>query len=324
MSVLVTGGAGFIGSACLRRLLERGEDAVVLDAFETTLYERGAKERNLQWAGDAGDFTFVEGDVRDEALLEQIFADHAIDRVLHFAAVAGVRPSIQKPVHYYDINVTGTAKLLKVGRAHGVTDYVLASSSSVYGGNEKTPFAEADRVDQPISPYAASKLSMEVLARTDQHLHDGNITCLRFFTVYGPRQRPEMAIHKFMRLMSQGESIPMYGDGTSGRDYTYVDDIVSGVMGALDHLDGFRVYNLGGDRVVRLRQLIETIADVLGVPPQIDELPMQPGDVEITNADIDRARHDLGYEPQTRIEEGVAKMWEWYQREFDVEESAAE
>lgn len=315
MTFLLTGGAGFIGSACLAQFLRDSKDVVVLDSFESTLYERQLKEKQLEWARKTGDFEFIEGDVRDEVLLRQIFSEHDISRVLHIAAVAGVRPSIEKPALYYDINVTGTSRVLKVGREHGVENFVLASSSSVYGGNEKTPFAEMDPVDRPVSPYAASKRAMEILARTDQELHGGNITCLRFFTVYGPRQRPQMAIHKFMRLMEQGEPIPMFGDGTSGRDYTFLNDIVDGVMRSIEHLDGFQIYNLGGDRVIRLRELIDAIGKVIDVEPQINQLPMQPGDVVITNADISKARRELGYEPQTSLEEGLEKMWAWYQRE---------
>jgi UDP-glucuronate 4-epimerase len=315
MTILLTGGAGFIGSACLSRFLQDGEDVVVVDNFEPTLYDRSLKEAQLAWARESGDFEFIEGDVRDEALLREIFSARDISLVLHIAAVAGVRPSIEKPALYFDTNVTGTTRVLQVGREYGVEDFVLASSSSVYGGNEKTPFSESDAVDSPVSPYAASKLAMEILARTDQHLHGGNITCLRFFTVYGPRQRPQMAIHKFMRLMEQGESIPMFGDGSSGRDYTYVDDIVSGVMGAIENLDRFRIYNLGGDRVIRLRELIDAIATVVGVESKIDQLPMQPGDVMITNADISKARQELEYEPQTTLEEGLEKMWAWYKNE---------
>jgi UDP-glucuronate 4-epimerase len=312
MTILLTGGAGFIGSACLARFLRDGREVVVVDNFEETLYGRELKERQLEWARGFGAFEFVEGDVRDEALLGELFGAHDVELVLHIAAVAGVRPSIEKPALYFDVNVTGTQRVLQVGRAHGVEDFVLASSSSVYGGNEKTPFSESDPVDDPVSPYAASKLAMEVLARTDQKLHGGNVTCLRFFTVYGPRQRPQMAIHKFMRFLHEGKTIPMYGDGTSGRDYTYVDDIVDGVMGAIEGLDGYRVYNLGGDRVVRLRELIDKIAEVVGVEPQIEQLPMQPGDVEITNADVSRARDEIGYEPQVGLEEGLRRMWGWY------------
>ncbi len=314
MNILITGAAGFIGSACAVDFLRRGDDVIIVDSFESTLYERSLKEDNLAWVKEYGDIAFYEDDIRDKEAMAAIFEAHDVDLVVHLAAVAGVRPSIENAPLYYDINVTGTSALIEVARAHGVDDFVLASSSSVYGGNEKTPFAEADPVDSPISPYAASKRSLELLARTDHHLHGGNISCLRFFTVYGPRQRPEMAIHKFMRLLDEGESIPMFGDGTSGRDYTYIDDIVQGVVAAAERLDGFRIYNLGGDRVTRLKELIDTIGEVLGVEPNIDQLPMQPGDVEITNADLTRSRAELGYDPQTSIREGIEKMWAWYQR----------
>jgi UDP-glucuronate 4-epimerase len=312
MSVLITGGAGFIGSACAVELLSRDEEVVIIDSFEPTLYGRDRKEANLEWIAEHGDAVFYEVDIRDEQAVGDIFNAHNIELVIHLAAVAGVRPSIVQAPLYYDINVTGTSKLMEIGRANGVSDFVLASSSSVYGGNEKTPFAEEDPVDSPISPYAASKLSMEHLAKTFHHLHGGNITCLRFFTVYGPRQRPEMAFYKFMRLMDEGEAIPMFGDGSSGRDYTFIDDIVQGVVAAAECLDGFRVYNLGGDEVTRLAEMIETIADVLGVEPNIDQLPMQPGDVPLTNADLTRSRAELGYEPNTSLREGIEKMWAWY------------
>jgi|SRR5690554_1910007 len=313
MSILLTGGAGFIGSACLVRLLSKGKRVVVLDSFEPTLYKRALKEKHLKWARAYGDFDFIEGDIRDEDRLQAVFAKHSISVVLHIAAIAGVRPSISQPDLYVDVNLTGTALLLKVARAHGVEKFVLASSSSVYGGNTKTPFSEADPVDAPISPYAATKRSMELLAKTDHHLHGGDITCLRFFTVYGPRQRPQMAIHKFMRLIAQDKPIPMFGDGTSARDYTYIDDIVSGVMGAIENLDGYRIYNLGGDQVVSLRELIDEISEVVGRKAKIEQLPMPPGDVMITYADIQQASKDLGYKPETSLKSGLRKMWAWYQ-----------
>ncbi|MFP4596734.1 MAG: NAD-dependent epimerase/dehydratase family protein [Persicimonas sp.] len=314
MNILITGAAGFIGSACAVGFLRRGDDVIIVDSFESTLYERSLKEDNLAWVKSHGEVSFYEDDIRERDAMEKIFEAHDVDLVVHLAAVAGVRPSIENAPLYYDINVTGTATLIEVARARGVEDFVLASSSSVYGGNEKTPFAESDPVDSPISPYAASKRALELLARTDQHLHGGNISCLRFFTVYGPRQRPEMAIHKFMRLLDDGESIPMFGDGTSGRDYTYIDDIVQGVVAAAERLDGFRIYNLGGDRVTHLKELIDTIGEVLGVEPDIEQLPMQPGDVDITNADLTRSRTELGYDPQTSIREGIEEMWAWYQQ----------
>jgi UDP-glucuronate 4-epimerase len=314
MNILLTGAAGFIGSACAVDFLRRGDQVIIVDSFESTLYDRSSKEANLAWVAEHGDVTSFEKDIRDKDAMEAIFDKNDVDLVVHLAAVAGVRPSIENAPHYYDINVTGTATLIEVARAHGVEDFVLASSSSVYGGNEKTPFAEDDPVDSPISPYAASKRALELLASTDQHLHGGNISCLRFFTVYGPRQRPEMAIHKFMRLLDEGESIPMFGDGTSGRDYTYIDDIVQGVVAAAERLDGFRIYNLGGDRVTRLKELIYSIGDVVGVEPDITQMPMQPGDVDITNADLTRSRAELGYDPKSSIRDGLEKMWTWYQQ----------
>lgn len=312
-TILLTGGAGFIGSSCLESFLRRGENVIVVDNFESTLYERSIKERNLAEARRVGDFVFEEVDIRDAAEMSRIFDEHDIDLVVHLAAVAGVRPSIENAPLYFDINVTATSLLLELGRKHGIDDYVLASSSSVYGGNTKTPFAEDDPVEEPVSPYAASKLALEILAKTHVHLHGGNVSCLRFFTVYGPRQRPEMAIHKFMRIIDEGGTIPMFGDGTTGRDYTYVDDIVQGVEKTIENLDGYAVYNLGGDKVVLLKDLIETIAEVVGKPAKIDQLPMQPGDVPLTMADLSRSRQRLGYDPQTPIREGVEKMWDWYQ-----------
>lgn len=311
-TILLTGGAGFIGSACLRRFLNQGDRVIVVDNFESTLYPRPLKEANLAWAREAGDFEFAEYDIRNAPSMRSIFANNSIDLVVHLAAVAGVRPSIENAPLYFDINVTATSLLLELGREHGVENFVLASSSSVYGGNTKTPFSEDDPVESPVSPYAASKLALEILARTHHHLHGGNLTCLRFFTVYGPRQRPEMAIHKFMRLIDQGATIPMFGDGTTGRDYTYIDDIVQGVERSIDGLDGFGIYNLGGDKVVLLKELIDIIARIVGKPARIEQLPMQPGDVELTMADLSRSRSELGYAPATSIQEGVAKMWEWY------------
>ena len=323
-TVLITGGAGFIGSSCASRLLQENCDVVILDSFETTLYEPASKRRNLDWLRLAGEYDLVEGDVRCPKTLRSIFEDHDIDAVLHFAAVAGVRPSIEKAPYYFDINVTGTSRLMEIARESGVERFYLASSSSVYGGNEKTPFSETDPVEDPISPYAASKRSMELLARTFHNLYGGEVICLRFFTVYGPRQRPGMAIHKFMRILDEGGTIPMFGDGSSGRDYTYISDIVDGVMASMydrtkgreapgEQRDGsFRIYNLGGDEVIRLHELISAIGETVGTEPDIEQLPEQPGDVEITNADVTRARQELGYEPQVSLREGLEKMWEWY------------
>jgi UDP-glucuronate 4-epimerase len=311
--LLLTGGAGFIGSSCLAAWLERGDQVTVVDSFEATLYDRATKEANLAWARGRGAFDFAEIDLRDRAALDRVMAAAAPERVVHMAAVAGVRQSIAAAPHTFDVNVTGTAQLLAAGRAAGVREFVLASSSSVYGGNVKTPFAEDDPVGRPISPYAASKRAMELMARADQHLHGGHITCLRLFTVYGPRQRPEMAFHKFMRLIDGGAPVPMFGDGSTGRDYTYVGDIVQGVTRALGALDGFRIYNLGSDRVVRLADAIALIAEVVGKPARIAPLPAQPGDVDLTSADLTRSRAELGYAPKTDLRAGLEAMWAWYQ-----------
>jgi len=313
MNILITGGAGFIGSACAVEALGRGWSVTILDSFDETLYERSRKDANLAWIETHGAVRFIEGDLRDGQTLGEVFGSRdTFDVILHLAALAGVRPSIQLAPTYYDVNVTGTMRLIEHARARGMSRFVLASSSSVYGGNEKTPFAESDPVHEPISPYAASKLAMEIAARTDWSLHGGDITCLRFFTVYGPRQRPEMAMHKFMRLMADGEPIPMFGDGTTGRDYTFIDDIVDGVFRSIERPDGFAIYNLGGDRVVTLSSLIQAIGDVVGVEPKIDTLPMQPGDVLLTNADLTIARATLGFAPRTSLEQGLSKMWAWF------------
>jgi len=312
MRILLTGGAGFIGSAVLVALLQRGERVTVVDVFEETLYPRWRKERNLEWAREHGDFEFFEVDIRDAEAMGKIF-ESGFDAVIHLAAVAGVRPSILKAPLYFDINVTATSLLLELGRKAGIDRFVLASSSSVYGNNKKVPFAEDDDVSSPVSPYAASKYALEILSKTHVHLHGGHVTCLRFFTVYGPRQRPEMAMHKFMDLIAKGEPVPMFGDGRTARDYTYIDDIVAGVIASLDRPNGLKIYNLGGDRVVHLDELIAAIGEVVGKTPVVEQLPMQPGDVPITNADLTRSRAELDYDPQTPLEVGLERMWAWFQ-----------
>jgi len=314
MKILVTGGAGFIGSAIAADLLSRGEQVLVLDALDETLYDEATKRRNLSWLAEHGSFDLVEGDVGDAEALADLFGRYPIGRVVHLAALAGVRQSIANPASYFDVNATGTARLLQAGRRAGVTDFVVASSSSVYGANSKTPFAETDPVDRPMSPYAASKRAMELLCAADVSLHGGNISCLRFFTVYGPRQRPDMAIHKFMRLLSAGDAIPMFGDGTSARDYSFIDDVVVAARAALERPRGFRLYNVGGDRVTTLRALIDVIGDIAGVAPRIEELPVQPGDVTITHADLTRSREELGYTPDTPLRDGLERMWQWYRQ----------
>ncbi len=312
--IMVTGGAGFIGSHLCDRLLARGDEVVALDNLDD-YYDPAIKLRNLQQARDHQSFTFVEGDIRDAALLTKLGKTHNFDAIVHLAARAGVRPSIEQPTLYNDVNLVGTSRLLEFSQSHSIDHFVFASSSSVYGERTQTPFRETDRVDHPVSPYAATKKGGELLCHTFHHLFDLNVACLRFFTVYGPRQRPEMAIHRFTRMIDAGEAIPVFGDGTSQRDYTYIDDIVDGVIAALDRNRGYRVFNLGNHRMVTLSELVETIGSALGRNPEIDRQPNQPGDVSITCADISRAQEELGYQPSTPIEEGVRKFVDWYQQE---------
>ena len=257
----------------------------------------------------------MEGDIRDEECLDALFAEGRFEAVIHLAAMAGVRPSLLDPLHYEDVNVRGTLLLMeRIRRAEGCR-FVFASSSSVYGSNESVPFTELDDIHHPVSPYAATKRAGELHAFTYHHLYGIPTTCLRFFTVYGPRQRPEMAIHKFVRMALAGEALPFYGDGTTARDYTYIDDIVQGVVAALDRCEGYEIYNLGESETTSLSELVETIGGALGVEISLDRQPMQPGDVVITYADVSKAKERLGYAPRVLIPDGVARFVEWYQRE---------
>jgi UDP-glucuronate 4-epimerase len=312
--VLVTGGAGFIGSHLCQRLLREGHTIVCLDNFDP-FYDTAIKRRNLeeiQATTGEGAFQLVEGDIRDAEFLEDLFRGSSFDLVVHLAARAGVRPSLEQPLLYDEVNVTGTLNLLEACREFGVMDMIFGSSSSVYGTNSKIPFAEEDRLEAMISPYAVTKRIGELFCYTYHHLYGMNIFCLRFFTVYGPRQRPEMAIHKFARLILQGEKIPLYGDGTSQRDYTYIDDIIDGVMGAVRNLKGYNIFNLGESKTVPLRALVSLLEKILGEKAKIEELPEQPGDVPITYADITKTRRLLGYDPQVGIEEGVDRFVRWF------------
>jgi len=315
MKVLLTGGAGFIGSHLAERLLAEGHAVVALDNFDP-FYGRSIKERNLAASRDHDGFRLVEGDIRD---VEALAALPDVDTVVHLAALAGVRPSIERPSEYHDVNVNGTVALLEFARSRGIGRFIFGSSSSVYGNNEKVPFAESDAVDHPISPYAATKKAGELTCHTYHHLFEMGMVCLRFFTVYGPRQRPDLAIHKFTRLMSDGEPVPMFGDGSTRRDYTYIDDILQGVMGALRLLDEkpdcYEVINLGESETIDLSRMIRTIADALDVEPHIERLPTQPGDVDRTYADISKARDVLGYDPQVEFEQGIAQFVAWYRHE---------
>ena len=312
-NVLVTGGAGFIGSHLVARLLAEGQWRVaVVDDFND-FYDPALKRRNVAPHLGREGFSLFEADIRDRAALDEIFRATTFDCVVHLAARAGVRPSLAEPVLYTQTNIDGTVNLLELSRARGVEQFVFGSSSSVYGENEKVPFAEEDPVNRPISPYAATKAAGELLCHTYSHLFGLRCVCLRFFTVYGARQRPDLAIHKFARLISRGEPVPVFGDGTTRRDYTYVDDIVAGVRAAMDYRESdYEVINLGGSRTVSLSELIALLERELGREAVIDRQPTQPGDVPQTYADVTKARRLLGYDPRTPIEEGIRRFVEWY------------
>ncbi len=312
MNIFVTGAAGFIGSNLCEALIARQDRVVGLDNFDA-FYAREIKEANLASLRQNPAFSFIEGDIRSAPDMDRAFAELGrVDLVVHLAALAGVRPSIKEPARYQDVNIGGTTSILEAMRRHGTTRLVFGSSSSVYGNNAKVPFSEDDPVDFPISPYAATKRACELLCHTYHHLFAMDIFCLRFFTVYGPRQRPDLAIHKFTRLMADGEKIPMFGNGTTRRDYTHVRDIIQGIMAAAEKLQGYRIYNLGESQTTMLRDLIDLIAESLGVQPKIDKQPSQPGDVEQTYADISRAREELGYAPCIKVAQGIPEFVEWY------------
>jgi len=312
-TVLITGAAGFIGSHLARALLGRGAVVVGLDNFDDfydPAIKRGRAEELLELG--RGRFELIEGDIRDEAAVAAAYAK-GVTGTIHLAARAGVRPSIEQPALYTSVNVLGTTVMLDAARdACPEAPFLLASSSSVYGNNEKIPFAEVDGVEAPISPYAATKRSCELIARTYHELHAMPIACLRYFTVYGPSQRPDLAIAKFIRLIDAGEPVPMFGDGSTSRDYTYVDDIVAGVVAAGERIraHGYRIWNLGSDRPVTLRDMIKTIGRAVGREPVIDRRPIPPGDVDRTFADLTRSRAELGYGPTTEFESGVARQYE--------------
>lgn len=320
-TILITGGAGFIGSHLSERLLKEGNKVLVIDNFNN-YYDPAIKRNNVEEVKKTciknsislDNYKVFEGDIRDNEFLKEVFSNK-IDSIMHLAAMAGVRPSIQDPALYYDVNITGTVNLLERCREAGIKQFVFSSSSSVYGNNEKVPFAESDRVDNPISPYAATKKSGELLCHTYHHLFDMNIACLRFFTVYGPRQRPDLAINKFTSLILEDKEIPFYGDGTTSRDYTFVEDIVTGIVASINYINTedkvFEIFNIGGDKTVSLIEMVETIEEVLGKKAKINRLPMQPGDVNRTCADITHSKKVLGYSPQTTFKEGIKKFIAW-------------
>jgi UDP-glucuronate 4-epimerase len=311
VTTLVTGGAGFVGSHLCERLLAENHEVISLDCYDD-FYDPATKRDNLAQCREHARFQEVDGDIRDGSILAAL---PDVETVVHLAARAGVRPSIQNPVLYNDVNVGGALSLLEFARERGLRRFIFTSSSSVYGNNRVVPFSENHSVDHPISPYAASKKAGELLCHTYHHLYGIGMLCLRLFTVYGPRQRPDLAIHKFARLMQSGEPIPMFGDGSTERDYTFVDDTLQGLLGAIRFLDqnpdAFEIVNLGESRTVSLTQMIDTLARTLGVTPQIERLPMQAGDVVRTYADITKARHLFGYDPHTEFEKGVKRFLEW-------------
>lgn len=319
--VVLTGAAGFIGSHLARALLSWGATVVGIDNFDG-FYSRSIKQHNVeQCAGER--FQLVEADICDAEAVRRVMSTHRPEVVFHIAALAGVRPSIEDPARYCAVNLDGLVNVLEAARDCGCSRVVFASSSSVYGNNSKTPFAEDDPVNAPISPYAATKRAGELLCHTYAHLYGLSIGALRFFTVFGPAQRPDLAISTFMRRMAAGRSVPMFGDGATSRDYTYIDDIIAGVLAAqravLAMDDGaFRIWNLGGSHPVRLSEMIEAIGRVLNITPKIEQLPMQPGDVQRTWADLSRSKAELGYEPTTDFTTGLQRQWDWLQQNMHL------
>ncbi len=314
-TVLVTGCAGFIGSHTTERLLQRGDVVIGVDNFDPLFYGREIKERNLRWAREQRNFVFVEADICDEETMRALFERYRPQKVVHLAALAGVVPSLERPVDYDRVNVLGTVILLELSRRYGVEMFVFASSSSVYGADTQAPFCEDAPAVRPISPYGATKRMGELIAYTFHHLHGLPVTCLRFFTVYGPRQRPDLAIHKFARLMLKGEPLPIYGDGTSYRDYTYIDDIVDGIEAALDKPMGYEIINLGCGNPVQLLRMVEALEQVLGKKAKLQFLPMPKTEPPLTHADISKAQRLLNYQPKVQFEEGIARFADWFLRE---------
>ncbi|MBQ9019729.1 SDR family NAD(P)-dependent oxidoreductase [Candidatus Saccharibacteria bacterium] len=312
---LITGAAGFIGSTLTKRLLEEGNQVIVIDNFND-FYSPELKQKNIKPFQNNPNFTLYKADIRDTASLQKIFTENKIDVIVHLAAMAGVRPSIEDPLLYQEVNGIGTQNILEQAKLHNIKNLVMASSSSVYGNCKEVPFREDMIVDFAISPYAATKKANEVMAHVYHKLNNMNIIMLRFFTVYGPKQRPDLAINKFTRLMLNNEEIPMFGDGSTSRDYTYVDDIVDGIIKSCDYVNThdnvYEILNLGSNNPISLKEMINTIAKVLNVTPKIKQLPMQPGDVDRTYADITKAKTLLGYAPKTTFEQGIAKFIQWY------------
>ena len=314
MNFLVTGGAGFIGSHVCERLLHNGHAVWVLDDLNS-FYDPRIKRANLRAIESLKKpFQFVQDDLTDAAAVNALFAGVKFDQVIHLAARAGVRPSLEEPALYQRVNVEGTVNVLEAARKNGVKKITIASSSSVYGVNSKVPFSEGDPIFSAISPYAASKLACEALGHVWHHIYKMDVAMLRFFTVYGPRQRPDLAIYKFAKLMTAGKPIPVFGDGSAARDYTFVTDTLDGIIACTKKEFGYEIFNLGESQTVSLGRMIELLQAALGKKAVIDRQPLQPGDVPITFADISKAREKLGYNPQVKIEQGIKLFAEWFQK----------
>jgi len=315
-TILVTGGAGFIGSHLCEHLLQEGHHPICFDNFDS-FYDPNIKIKNVEQIIKKFPerFEVVTGDIRNQEHVREVFKKNRIDLIVHLAARPGVRPSLENPLLYQDVNLKGTIVLLEACRENRVKDFIFASSSSVYGENQRVPFSEEDLNLHPISPYGVTKRAGELLCYAYHHLYGMNIACLRIFTAYGPKQRPEMAIHKFTRLVDQGEKIPMYGDGSSQRDYTYIDDLIEGIRATIHHHRGFEIYNLGESQTTSLKELIGLIEETMGKKARIEVLETQPGDVSITYADITKAKEKLGYQPRTPLREGIKRFVEWYKKE---------
>jgi UDP-glucuronate 4-epimerase len=315
-TILVTGGAGFIGSHLCERLLHEDHHVICFDNFDD-FYDPQIKIKNVEGISKntSGPFELFTGDIRNHDHLAEIFKKNRVrvDVIVHLAARAGVRPSLTQPLLYEEVNLKGTIVLLETCKEYGVKDFVFASSSSVYGENQRVPFSENDFDIQPISPYGVTKRAGELLCYSYHHLYQMNIACLRIFTAYGPRQRPEMAIHKFTRLIDQGEKLSIYGDGSSRRDYTYIDDLIEGILAVIRHNRGFEIYNLGESQTTSLKELVQWIEKALGKRANIEMVHSQPGDVSVTYADITKAKEMLKYRPKVNMEEGIKRFVEWYQ-----------
>lgn len=338
MNYLITGASGFIGSHLAETLLKSGHSVINLDNFDdfydykikvkNTLesvaenpddFEFSSKDADIQRLAEitnSENYRLYYNDLRDKDALRKIFTENKIDLIVHLAALAGVRPSIERPLDYEAVNIQGTMNLWELCKEFGIKKFVCASSSSVYGNNEKVPFSETDNVDQPISPYAATKKAAEIIGHTYHHLHQIDMVQLRFFTVYGPRQRPDLAIHKFTKIIDEGGEIPFYGDGSTARDYTFIDDIIDGVTKSIKFLEEnagvYEIINLGENQVVNLAEMLGTIENALGKKAKRKMLPMQPGDVKLTNADITKAKSLIGYEPKTDFQTGIKIFVEWF------------